>query len=174
MSISSITTLAVARNLRKPTKSDVGVVTAESNTAKEDPSSTDLLAKTVPVGLVSAYTAFIAVVTQVVAAPTPAHPNPTQYLLMRWLAFAILVLSSAVLTLISYRGKAEKNARPPTLEVGAVTVAAAAWGLAIPESPILVAIADKQAGLLALAFIAFCGVAVNLALSNLLKTQSTP
>lgn len=174
MAISSITTLAVARNLRKPTRSDAGAVTAESDNAAKDPSSTDLLAKTVPVGLVSAYTAFIAVVTQVVAAPTRDNPNPTQYLWVRWLAFGILVLSAAFLTWSSYRGKAEKDARRPTVEVAAVTVAAAAWGLAIPESPILATIANKQAGLLVLAFIAFAGVAINLVLSNLMKEQSKP
>ena len=168
MSISSITSLAVARNLRQPDKADAGVAPAGTDAAGENPSLPEILAKTVPVGLVSAYTAFIAVVTQVVL-PTKADPSPDPQLWLRWLALAILVLTAAFLTYGSYRSKAGEGARFPLVEVSAVTVAAAAWGIGIPESPLLATLDNKTQGLLVLALIAFAGVAINLVLSNLMK-----
>jgi hypothetical protein len=172
MSIPSITALAVARNLRAPTKSDAGVVTDEAANANEKPSLTEILAKTVPIGLVTAYTAFIAVVAEVVSDPTAQDPEPQQYLWIRWLAFGILVSAAAIITFGSYRNKAGSGARLPLLEIAAVTVSAAAWGLAIPESPVLAAATGEQLGLLLLALIAFLGVAINLVLSNFMKSKA--
>jgi hypothetical protein len=171
MSISSITSFAVARNLRAPTKADAGVATTEAAAAGDPPSLPEILAKTLPVGLVSAYTAFIAVVAEVVAEPTPAKPDPEQYLSYRWGALAVLVLLAATLTLITYRRKAGAGARFPALELSAVTVAAGAWGLGVPESPLLAA-ADKQEGLILIALIGFVGVGINAILSALLRSES--
>lgn len=171
MSIDSMTTLGVARNLRNPTKSDIAAVTEESNEATQSPSLQEILAKTVPVGLVTGYTAFIAVVTQVVDAPTKKVPAPEEYLWVRWAALAILVVTAAVLTHQSYSRKAGKGARSPVAEVAAVTVAAAAWGLGVPESPLLAAIEDKNLGLLVIALIGLTGVAGNLMLAGKLKSR---
>lgn len=174
MSIQSMTALAVARNLREPTKADAGVATKEAENADTSPTLSEILAKTLPVGLVTAYTAFIAVVTEVVAKPTTEEPNPEQFLWLRWLGFAILTVTAAFLTYGSYKSKtAGTTVRFPLVEVAAVTVAAAAWGLGIPESPLLASINDEATGLLLLALIAFAGVAVNLVLANAMKKEAT-
>lgn len=174
MSIESMTAIAVARDLRNPTKSDAGVVTSESVSADEKPDLVQMLAKTLPVGLVTAYTAFIAAVTQLIAEPTSEEPNPEQYLWLRWAGFAILVITAAVLTFLSYRQKKEATGSRafPVLEVTAVTVAAAAYGLGIPESPLLAALDDKTLGLGVLTLIAFAGVAVNLTISSALTKKA--
>jgi hypothetical protein len=172
MSIPSLTSFAVARNLRTPSKADAGVRTVEATDGAAPPTLTDILAKTVPVGLVSAYSAFIAVVTEVVAKPTAAKPNPDQYLTYRWLAFSALVVLAAVLTFVSYRQKAGAGARFPTVELAAVVVASASWGLGIPESPLLADV-GRDGGLILLALIAFVGVGVNAVLANLMRSPST-
>ncbi len=177
MSISSMTGLALARNLREPTKADVGVVVVESDDADKAPTLTDILAKTVPVGLVTAYTAFIAVVTEVVAAPTAEDPNPDQYLWVRWLAFVILVATAGFLSYGMYLAKSKKLKsgvkRTPVLEISAVVIAAVAWGLGIPESPLLAGIDGKEQGLMVLALISFAGVAANLVISTYLKKPAS-
>ena len=172
MSIQSITALAVARNLRRPTKNDAGVVTKDSQAADTAPTLPEILVKTVPVGLVSAYTAFIAVIAELVAEPTAEKPHPEQYLPYRWLGLATLVAFSAGLTYRAYGKKAGDGARFPLEEVAAVTVASAAWGLCIPESPLLAQL-DKTEGAIVLALIGFVGVGVTLLLSSRMKTQAT-
>lgn len=171
MSIPSLTALAVARNLRAPTKADAGVATVEAAAAEKPPTLPEILAKTVPVGLVSAYTAFVAVVAEVVAEPTPANPTPEQFLTLRWLALALLVVLAAVLTLVNYRKKAGVEARFPALELAAVTVASAAWGLGVPESPLLATV-DRSEGLILIALIGFVGVGLNAVLSGLMRRPS--
>jgi hypothetical protein len=160
--------LAVARNLRVPSRSDAGVVTRESVKADEAPTLPEILAKTVPVGLVSAYTAFIAVVTELVAEPTSEQPDPDQHLLYRWIAFVALVAFAAGLTYFAYDKKAGDGARFPLVEIASVTIAATAWGLAVPESPLLAAV-DKTQGAILVALIGFIGVGTNLVLSAKMK-----
>lgn len=172
MSIPSMTSLAVARNLGVPTKSDAGVLNKDAEGAGEPPTLTQVLAKTVPVGLVTAYTAFIAVVSELVPEPSAEDPAPDQLLLIRWIALLAMVIFAAALTIINYKGKAGANARFPLLETSAVTVAAAAWGLGIPESPLLASVSENQGAIL-LALVAFLGVGINLVLSAMMKNQKT-
>jgi len=167
-----MTTLAVARDMREPTKADVGIVTEESNSANERPSLPDLLAKSVPVGLITAYTAFIAAVAELTA-PDDSGALPNQLWWLRWMGFGVLVVGSALLTYASYRQKAgAERPRFPLLEIAAVTVAAAAWGLAIPSSPLLVMIEDAATGAGVVALVAFAGVVTNSVLANLLQAPA--
>lgn len=158
-----------ARNLRAPTKNDAGLATEEAQDATQPPSLTSLLAKSVPVGLVSAYTAFVAIVSEAVAKPTRRAPNPNQFLAPRWIAFGILVVTAAALTWNAYHQRTGKNARPPYPEVAAVTVAATAWGLALPDSPFLAGFQDPPSGAIYAGLIALAGVAINLILAGVLK-----
>lgn len=171
MSIRTMAVYGAARNLRKPTKSDAGLATSEASDAGESPTLTDLLAKSVPVGLVTGYTAFIAVVSEWVEKPTAAEPNPNRFLPPRWIALVVLVAAAAALTWVSYYRRAGRRARPPYLEMAAVTVAAGGWGLAVPESPFLAQI-QPPAGAIYAALIAFAGVAINLVIAAALKKQA--
>lgn len=172
MSIASMASLAAIRNTHAPTKADAGLALAGTTTGNEPPSLTDLLAKTIPVGLVTAYGAFIAAVSQLVSAPTPSDPAPDQFLWLRWIAFAALVGAAIALAWVSYRAKAPKPARSPTVEVSAVAVSAIGWGLGMPGSPILAATSSKPIGLAILALVAFLAVAINLVLAKLMQTPA--
>lgn len=166
MSINTMTTLAVARNRRQPTKADAGERTPDSTAATDSPSIPALLVKTVPTGLVTAYTAFVAVVSE-------ASAKETDLIDLRWIAFVALVLAAIGVTIGSYKGKADADSRFPGLEVAAVTVAAAGWGLAMPESPLLAAIEDGTRGLVTIALVGFIALGVNSVLATLLKKQAS-
>ncbi len=169
MSISSMSELAATRNLRAPTRADVGSAAHNTEAGVQPAGLTDLLAKTLPVGLITGYTAFIAVVAELTA-PTRLEPMPDQLLWLRWSGFALLVLAASTLTYQSYRNKVGTGQRFPLLEVSAVSVAAGSWGLAIPSSPLLTSIADQRTAVGALALIAFVGVVVNTMLANQMRS----
>jgi len=238
MSIKSMAGLAVARDLRVPTRADVGLepadlafappgdVTAAGGTTTPAPATTgsttpapattgstspapattgstspapattgattpapattgataltslEILAKTVPVGLLGAYTAFIATVT-VLTKAEPGQPAPDPMIVLRWGGFALLVVFAAVLTYAAYRSAstapASSTARTPRvnlLEIGAVTVTTVAWGLGTPESPLLASIPDKLWGAGIVALIVLAGVGVNLVFAAMLKTKA--
>jgi hypothetical protein len=174
MSISSMTTLAVARDLRPPTKADTTERTPESSEGKDQPSGMAILAKTVPTGYVAAYTAFLAAV-EIAVKPTTENPEPAQLLPLRWAVFAVLVIGSAITTVVSYNSKAKPAASARTLpgvELAAVVVAATAWGLGAPESPLLAGIDDTAARFLVLAAVVAIGLMINVTLSQMLKKSS--
>lgn len=171
MSVSSITTLGVARDNRVPTRVDAASAARGRAGADEPPSTVDVLAKTLPVGLVSAYTAFTAVVTQVVREPTVRRPDPELYLVYRWGALVVLVLAAGIATYRSYRAKGGSR-RFCWPEVTSVVVAAAAWGLAVPASPLLVSLDDRSEGLLAIGAVGFAGVACNVALAGTMRRKA--
>jgi len=172
MSIGTLTTIAVTRNVRPPTRADTGAAaTANEPAGGGNAKLTDILVETVPTGLVTAYTAFITIVSQLVDDPTPQMPDPDKYAGWRWAGFAVLVVVAIGLTLMSYnKKKAQAEKRGPWLEVAAVAVATIGWGLAVPESPLLVDL-DNKNGLLATAFIAFVAVVVNVALARQMKNE---
>jgi hypothetical protein len=174
-----MTTIAVTRNSRKPLRADTGAaVTAMTEKEKAEQEAegggnaklTDILVETVPTGLVTAYTAFIAIVSQIVADPTPEVPKPEQFLGLRWIGFVALVLLALFITYGSYVKKAGTGARIPVPELLSVGVAAAGWGLALPESPLVVWM-DGTAGLIATALVAFIAVGINLGLANFMMKE---
>lgn len=170
MSISSLTALAVARNTRRPTKSDAGEVTEESDQSAASPSLVGLLVKQVPVSMVAGYTALTAGLVELVGKATPDNPSPDQLMPYRWAGFAILVLFSMALTYVAYRAKAGDGARRPVAEVLGVGVAAAGWGLGIPESPILAEMSGARGAAMVL-LIGFAAVAANLIVASRLTAQ---
>lgn len=112
MSIKSLVTVGVAWNERKPTKSDSGEVVDESAEAGTSASLSLLLVKQVPTGLVAAYTAFTAAVVELIDVPTTSNPTPDQLLGYRWAGFAILVIGSVVMLLVSYRSCSSGRCSP--------------------------------------------------------------
>lgn len=176
MSITSLTTLEVTRQERRPKKSDIGKavgdVGANAERADEQPSLTETLATTVPTGLVAAYTAYIATIVANIDEPTADKPTPDQFLPWRWGGFIVLVLAAALITVGNYRTK-RTGTMPaiPWLSAAAATVAAVGWGLGLPESPLIAAAEGDSVWLLPLA-VAGLAVAINLILSSFLKKQA--
>jgi len=171
MSISSLTAVGVARNLRKPTKSDSGEVTEESDAKAEEASLTQLLVKQVPTGMVAAYTALTAATVELIDEVTVENPSPDELLPYRWLGLIGLVLGSMLLTYGSYRSKAATGARRPVAEVLGVGVAALGWGLVVPESPALAQV-DGDRGTASVLLIGFLSVVANLIIASRLKTKA--
>jgi hypothetical protein len=178
MSIAAMTTLAVARRggehapPRAPRKRDVGERTGESAHADETASTTKIMTSSLPTGLVTIYTSFIAVVSKSVANPTHKHPHPHQHGLLRWIGFVVMVVLAITMTIQSYRKKSRRK-DIPLLEVTAVAVVAAAWGLGLPDSPLLVMIHHKTTGILTSALIALIGGGVSLLIANNLKKPAS-
>ena len=139
MSVASLTTLSAVRERRSPTKRDVGKATDEAD--EEKPSASDLLVTVIPTELVAPYTALTAAIVGAIDKPTAKAPDPDQFELWRWLAFVVLVLTTAVVV----RGGAKKKGvtREPKLEVAVATIAAAGWASALPESPLIPYLDDK-------------------------------
>jgi hypothetical protein len=159
MSVSSLTTLGAIRDLRAPTKSDVGKTTDTASTEK--PSLGDLLVTAVPTELVAPYTALMAAIVGSVDKPTTKVPKPDQLEAYRWAAFALLAVGVAV---VVWRGKVKKagrRRRKPVLEVGVALMAAVGWALALPESPLAPYLNDKLQTFVPLfvAFAATIGIA---------------
>jgi uncharacterized membrane protein len=139
MSVSALTTVAAVRSDRAPTKADLG------KTAKEDPqadaraSLTDLLVTAIPTELVAPYTAATAIIVGLIDEPTAAVPDPTQHEGWRWLFFVLLLAGTGGAIYQGARNKkrrSRRRTRVPKVEIAAGVVAAAGWGLALPESPL--------------------------------------
>jgi hypothetical protein len=134
MSIGALTSLAAVRDTGSPTKQDVGKSTAPGK-ATEPASLTDILVSQVPTELVAPYTAVTAAIVGAVGKPSKAVPNPDQLVDWRWLAFAILIVATAVLIWEGKNRKASGGAFP-LLEITGAVIAATGWAFALPGSPL--------------------------------------
>ncbi|MEO6473388.1 MAG: hypothetical protein ABIR57_15350 [Aeromicrobium sp.] len=140
------------------------------------PTLGELLTQTLSPPLVGAYSALIAVITVTVAAPTVTDLHPNQHVGWRWVCLATLVVFSGVLTALSVREKTEKaKAKMKSkfiapLAVLSVVLTSTAWGLGLPESPILVG-ADKSNGLITIAFVGFVGIGLNVIIAKFLGEE---
>jgi hypothetical protein len=134
MSIAALTSLAAVRNVRVPTKQDVGKTSADDPTAKAG--ITDLLVSQVPTELVAPYTAVMAAIIGVTAKPSKTRPHPDQLVAWRWITFAILVIGTIGLVWEGTRRKSTGPPKIPVLEITAALAAAVGWAFALPDSPI--------------------------------------
>jgi hypothetical protein len=146
MSTSSLTTLAVTRDSRVPTKADIGkavskdAAPAGEEAAEKPPTIPDLLVTLLPTGIVAAYTAAITVVVGVLPDATAAEPSPAEHLGPRFILLALMICSVAGWTWRDYKEKSRKAKstakRTPWTEISGASVVAAGWGLAMPGSPL--------------------------------------
>jgi hypothetical protein len=134
MSIAALTSLAAVRNMRAPTKQDVGKGNAADPTAKAG--ITDLLVSQVPTELVAPYTAVMAAIIGVTPKPSPSQPHPDQLIAWRWATFAILVIGTIGLVWEGARRKSAGPQKVPLLEITAALAAAVGWAFAFPDSPL--------------------------------------
>jgi hypothetical protein len=165
MSLGTLTTLAAVRDKRPPEKQDVGKPTAPGKTG-EAASLTDILVTQVPTELVAPYTAVTAAIVGAVAEPSKAVPNPDQLTSWRWLAFAILIVATVVLT---WQGKQRKSPGPfPMLEVTGAEITATGWAFALPGSP-LIPYLHGNSQILTPLIVAFATVVVAAFIANALR-----
>jgi hypothetical protein len=135
------------------------------------PALSKLLSESLSPVLITAYTAFIAVLSQVVTAPTVDDPTPDQHLAWRWAGVVALVALSAAMTaatMFPAAAKSKTRRIVPTLGVLSVTITSLAWGMGLPESPVLAAV-SKADGAILVAFIGFVGLGVNALVNVWLK-----
>jgi hypothetical protein len=166
MSISTLTTLGAARDEGDPKKSDTGKA-PEGSDAKAR--ITDALVSSIPTEVVAAYTAAVTLVVGFID-PAKGKHFPDQFKVLRWWMFAALILVTAVSIYFSFRAKSQK--RQPLAEVVAGVLAAAIWGLSLPESPLAPTLhGDNKA--IAPALIIFGGGTLLVAVSSMLAKKST-
>jgi hypothetical protein len=91
--------------------------------------ATDVLIHAIPGEVLAPYTALVAIIVSNSANNTRES--------LRWALFAVsLALVGGTLALNFYRGRPAHGRRFPVIEVAAACVAFAAWGLAMPQSPL--------------------------------------
>jgi hypothetical protein len=173
MSIRSLTTLEAARYVHRPKKSDTAEalpgVGKNADKANDKPSLPETLAKTLPAGLVTAYTAYTAAIVANIKPKTIRNPNPDEFLPWRWGGFVVLVIAASVLTIGSWYSKRSEPMPPlPWFSVTAITVAAAGWGLGVPESPLIGSLHGDNVWLVPLV-VAALALVINLVLSSFVR-----
>jgi hypothetical protein len=170
-----MTTVAAVRDARSPTKSDVGKAPPEDPQGDARASLTDLLVTAVPTELVAPYTAATAIVVGLIDEPTLKVPDPSQHELWRWLFFGMLILGTAGAI---FQGARKKNRRSrakrrlPKVEIAAGVVAAAGWGLALPESPLFPYLSGDNRAIVPV-FAGFAAVVILLMLGQRLSAKAT-
>ncbi|HET8615867.1 MAG TPA: hypothetical protein VFL94_10105 [Actinomycetales bacterium] len=145
MSIRSLTDLAVARDVAPR-----GEEVASQSPGRKNERQTDTLISSIPAEVLVLYTA---VTSGALATAIKDHPG--SYLPYRWVLLATSLLITPVAVWKTYRTKYRarrlsqlgleavvlpadrRDRRAPWLEMTAATVAAAAWFLAAPGSPLL-------------------------------------
>lgn len=166
MSISTLTTLGAARDAGVPKKSDTGKA-PEGSDAKARIS--DALVSSIPTEVVSAYTAAVALVIGLIDPAKKKH-YPEQFERLRWWMFGALVFITAVSVYFSFRAKSQ--ARQPIPEVAAGVLAAAIWGLSLPDSPLSISLNGDNKAIVPAMIILGAGTLL-IAVSSVLVKEST-
>ncbi len=168
MSVASLGRLAAARDdtvagrpvpaLAPPGKDETGLDAAAPFRS--------VLVHAVPTEVLAAYTAVVGVVSGAVTADDPRH-----YLGLRWALLAAFAVVTPVSVLVAARLQARSHGRLPLLEATAATVAALAWFLAMPGSPLSVGLHGSD-GAVASALITVCAGSLLAALAPWLSLGS--
>lgn len=170
MSVLSLTTLATVRDTETPKRKHVGKAPPQASDADQRATIVDLLVTQVPVEVVAPYTAITAWIVNAVAKPTKDQPNPNQYVTLRWIVFAVLLLTVFALVWMVKRSKAPTaKSRFPALEITGAVVAAIAWAFLLPGSPIVPYINDPIYRSLIPGVIGFVAVMGNLMIATALQ-----
>jgi hypothetical protein len=132
MSITSLTTLAVQRDIRQPRRPKRNKPDLADPRAEEPQTKLDVFTAVIPTEVVGLYTTLSAVL---VAAATATN----DYLPYRWgLFLAGCIVTPAVVALAYYfKRSVSRKRRFPGTELAAATIAFTVWGLVIPASPFI-------------------------------------
>jgi hypothetical protein len=161
MSIRSLTTLAVARDIA-PRSAAVAGGSAGVGGGTQKQTAIDALTSAIPTEPLAAYTGFVSILAAL------KHSGSYPYLPLRWWAYAAFLLVVAVSIQISYRAKVSKPEPVgatdrkrviPLPEILSALIAAAAWGLIMPGSALQSRLTGDTATVVT-ACIAFGGAAL--------------
>jgi hypothetical protein len=169
VSIATLSTLAVVRDSRAPTRSDIGKTPPDAPDKDARATLTDLLVTLVPVEVVAPYTAVTAGIVNAIAAPTTENPHPDDYRWVRWIIFGVMLLTVFALVWITKRSKVGGKRTFPLLEIVGAVTAATAWAFLLPESPIVPHIADEHYRVIIPLAIGFVAVMINVVTATSLK-----
>lgn len=176
MSVRSLGTLAAVRDVKAPKKGDMGKGKARTDDTPppdnaKTPTLLDLLVTLVPTELVAPYTLTVGVIVGLIDKPTTKNPKPDDFAEGRVLLFIALLVLTAAYIYIDKRSK-ESRKRLPLPEIIGGVVAAAAWGLVMPMSPLETILDGKQPAVAA-AVIAFVALGINAVIAKALKRPAT-
>lgn len=137
------------------------------------PTLRELLEQSLAPALVAGYTAAITVITELVPDPTTNNPQPDQYIGWRWALLILLVaLSGALMAASVFPAEKMSPAKAKLaakLAVVAVMLTSAAWGLGLPESPIMAGSQDTGRAIATLAVVGFLGIGLNALVAQLIQ-----
>ncbi len=135
MSLSTLTKIAVQREhgVPKTTKKKPAPSAVEGTEKTEKRGYLSTLAAAIPTEPLALYTFLVATIVATI------EPGDDERLFMRWAIYAAMIVVIVLWLGASHFRNVdanEKKRRFPVLETASATVAFAAWGLAMPESPL--------------------------------------
>lgn len=134
MSITGLGALAATRDVKDTvTRKDVGK--GKTDDENEAAKARDLLATLIPAEAIAAYSALLAIVLEYIDGQRNEGKDPGEFMVTRWCLVAGLLLSTIWLVYTAYRRRSRAR-RFPRQEVIVAVLAATAWSLSGPGTPV--------------------------------------
>jgi hypothetical protein len=132
MSINRLGTVAVQRNTESPHRAMKKPKSKEEVKATEKQGFVDLLVAAIPTEPLALYTFLIGGIVATI------DSGEDERLALRWAIYGVTICFIALWLALTYRHRTTGSRKRwlPYAEIGAAVVAFAAWGLAMPESPL--------------------------------------
>jgi hypothetical protein len=135
MSVAGAGTLAAVRDVADVTRGDLGKGTDKD--ANDPAKFRDLLATIIPTLPIAAYSALLSLILTWIEGQTKEGKNPGDFEPARWLLVVGLVLATAYLVGMAHRSRKKANAKGgAALVIATSSLAAGAWGLSGPGTPL--------------------------------------
>jgi hypothetical protein len=154
MSLQSLTTIAAQRDTGGPKKANPTPATTEDATKTVSGGYLDVLVSAIPTEPLGLYTFLVGVVVGTIST------GESKLLGMRWAIYGATIAFIIAWLAVGYTRKSKVKSRKfPWVETATAAVAFAAWGLAMPESPLSASIHGDQRAIWT-AIITVAGVAI--------------
>jgi hypothetical protein len=147
MSIAGLGAVAAVRDERDVTRGDTGKAVGDD--ANDVAKTRDLVATLVPTGAIAGYSALLAVVIEYIEGETKKGNAPGNFGPLRWTLFGAFLLATAWLVAMAHRKRRSGSGRRfPKDEVIVALLAATAWGLSGPGTPLALVFSGLNAVLI--------------------------
>lgn len=136
MSVAGAGALAATRDVKDVTRGDVG---KGSGTDAADPAKfRDLLATIIPTLPIAAYSGLLALILEWIDGQTKQGKNPGDFEPVRWILVGGIVLATVYLVAMAHQSRKSPGAARQVagLEIATSALAAAAWALSGPGTPL--------------------------------------
>jgi hypothetical protein len=167
MSIGTLATVGVARDTKAVRRRDAGKAKA---TAPDEAAKTrDMVLAAIPVEVVGPYTFLVTVLIGLIDVEKGEHLD--QFETARWALYALAVVGTCFFVWDTVRRKRARGGwKPvPALEVASAGVAAAVWGLTVPESPLAIRLNGDNRTIVPLFILIVGGIVYGVLSSGLAK-----